>query len=104
MLKVGDRAPDFQSKTTEGTVVRLSELRGKNVVLFFFPKAFTTGCTIETKQFRDASPDITALGAVVIGISCDRHQTQCDFATSLKATFPMIGDESGSIGKSYGVL
>jgi peroxiredoxin len=104
MLKVGERAPDFTAETTDGRTITLSELRGRPVVLYFFPKAFTKGCTIETKRFRDAQSSLTEFGVEVIGVSADDHKTQCDFAASLNANFPMIGDSTGKITKAYGVL
>ena len=104
MLDVGDRAPDFVALATTGVSVSLAELRGSYVVLYFFPKAFTPGCQGETIRFRDAYPDLRALGAEVIGVSVDDHKTQCDFAAETQAPFPMIGDESGEISRSYGVL
>ena len=104
MLKIGDQAPDFTATATDGRTVRLSELRGTRVVMYFFPKAFTTGCTIETRQFRDAYPELKALGVEVIGVSADSHETQCDFAAKENVSFPMIGDASRSIGKSYDAL
>jgi peroxiredoxin len=103
MLKVGDNAPDFTAEATDGRTITLSRLE-KPVVLFFFPKAFTTGCTIEAKRFRDAEKPLLDLGAEVIGVSSDDHKTQCDFAASVTATYPMIGDPSGAITKKYGVL
>lgn len=104
MLKVGDQAPDFSATASNGATVKLSSLRGKRVVLFFFPKAFTTGCTIETRQFRDAYSEIAALGAEVVGMSMDSAELQCEFATKEGVPFPMIGDKGRSIGKSYDVL
>jgi peroxiredoxin Q/BCP len=102
--RVGERAPDFAARATTGEEIRLSALRGKNVVLYFFPKAFTPGCRRETLRFRDARADIEALGAVVIGVSVDDHKTQCDFAEATQASFPMIGDETKEISRLYGVL
>jgi peroxiredoxin Q/BCP len=104
MLKLNQPAPDFQSRTTSGNDFRLSDLRGKPVALFFFPKAFTAGCTLETKQFRDAYQEIQSLGAELVGISTDNHQTQCEFASSLGVPYPMIADESGAIAGLYQVL
>ncbi len=104
MPRVGERAPDFTARTTDGERVTLSALRGRHVVLYFFPKAFTPGCTRETSRFRDAYPDIQALGGMVIGVSVDDHQTQCDFAAATKASYPMIGDDSHEISRLYGVL
>ncbi|MCS6913014.1 MAG: peroxiredoxin [Myxococcota bacterium] len=104
MLKVGDPAPDFSATTTEGRTLRLSELRGRKVVLYFFPKAFTPGCTLETRRFRDAYEDLRSLGAEVIGVSGDSHERQCAFAAAQGVTFPLVGDSDHAIAKSYDVL
>lgn len=104
MLKIGSPAPDFTATTTDNRALKLSELRDKNVVLFFFPKAFTTGCTLETKQFRDAYPELQKLGAEVVGISADDTKTQCDFASSLGVSYPMVGDADRTVGKLYDAL
>lgn len=104
MIKVGERAPAFRVKTTLGDEVTNETFRGKILVLYFFPKAFTTGCTIETKQFRDAAPELRELGAEVIGVSVDSLETQCAFAKSLDATFAMIGDKDKSVSRAFDVL
>jgi peroxiredoxin len=104
VLQVGDRAPDFAARTTSGESLSLAALRGRCVVLYFFPKAFTPGCQQETARFRDAYPDLKALGAEVIGISVDDHKTQCAFADETGVPFPMIGDDGGEISRLYGVL
>ena len=104
MLHVGEVAPDFTAQTTAGSHVTLSDLRGRRVVLYFFPKAFTPGCIQETLRFRDARADIAALGGVVLGVSVDDHQTQCDFADATRAGFPMIGDADGTVSRLFGVL
>jgi peroxiredoxin len=97
MLKVGDRAPAFEARTNDGRTLTPELLRGKPYVLYFFPKSFTPGCTIETKSFRDAYPELSQLGLEVIGVSADTHETQCDFAKSTGATFPMVGDRDGHL-------
>lgn len=104
MLTVGEQAPDFAARATTGEVISLRSFRGKFVVVYFFPKAFTPGCRRETHRFRDAYADLRALGAEVIGISVDDHETQCDFAADTSAPFPMIGDAQGEISRRYGVL
>lgn len=104
MIGVGQPAPDFQALATDGRTLSLAGLRGRWVVLYFFPRAFTPGCTIETKRFRDNYPDLQRLGAEVIGVSTDPHTRQCDFAASLQASFPLVGDEDGTIARAYGVL
>jgi peroxiredoxin len=102
--RVGDPAPDFTARTTDGGLLRLSELRGQLVVLYFFPKAFTPGCKRQTVRFRDAHADIRELGGTVIGVSVDDHETQCDFAEATRASFPMIGDPDHVLSRLYGVL
>lgn len=104
VIKVGQKAPEFRVKTTSGEEVTNETFRGKTLVLYFFPKAFTTGCTIESKQFRDAAPELRELGAEVLGVSVDSLETQCAFAKSLDATFAMIGDEDKKLSRSFDVL
>lgn len=104
MIKVGEKAPEFRVKTTTGDEVTNETFRGKTLVLYFFPKAFTAGCTIESKQFRDAVPDLRELGAEVLGVSVDSLETQCEFAKSLDANFGMIGDKDKRVSKAFDVL
>src|SRR5262249_54967597 len=82
----------------------LRAFRGKPVVIYFFPKAFTIGCTIETRHFRDNYNELRALGAEVIGISADKFDEQCRFATDNKTPFPLVGDADNRICAAYGVL
>jgi peroxiredoxin Q/BCP len=104
MLKIGEPAPDFSARTTDGRTIRLSELRGRRVVLYFFPRAFTFGCTLETKRFQDKYEDISALGAELFGISTDPLETQCRFAEEHRAAFALIGDADCAISRAYQVL
>lgn len=104
MLNVGDTAPDFETTDCQGRKVSLSALRGRPVVLFFFPKAFTIGCTIEIRAFRDNYERIKSLGAELVGVSVDSVQVQCEFASKEDITFTLIGDESRAISEPYGVL
>ena len=104
MLKIGDRAPDFSAQTTSGEQLSLVGLRGRPVVIYFFPKAFTMGCTIETRQFRDNYAELHKLGAEVIGISADKFDAQCRFASDNKLPFALVGDEDKRICEAYGVL
>ena len=96
--------PRSRRRPVRGQTISLSQLAGRRVVLFFFPKAFTTGCTIETRQFRDHYSELAGLGAEVIGVSVDKEQVQCDFANKEGVPFPMIGDERRAINRSYDVL
>ncbi len=104
MLKAGDIAPDFDATDCQGRRVQLSSLRGKKVVLFFFPKAFTPACTIEIRNFRDHQAAIEAKNATLIGVSLDKPERQCEFAKAERIDFALIGDASRSISESYGVV
>jgi peroxiredoxin len=104
MLKVGDPAPDIDALASDGNRFVLSQQGASCTVIYFFPKAFTPGCTKETALFRTNYAEIRLAGATLVGISSDDHATQCSFADSLKAPFPMIGDTDRAICKAYGVL
>jgi len=104
MLKVGDAAPAFSALASNGETVSLAAWRGRPVVIFFFPAAFTPTCTIETRGFRDNHAELRELGFEVVGISTDAAETQCKFAESIGVQFPMIGDKDRTITAAYGVL
>lgn len=102
MLKVGDVAPDFTLETDRGTRVVLSELRDKPVVLFFYPKDDTPGCTIECKEFRDAHAQF-ADKAHVFGISPDDRASHEAFRDKLGLGFPLLCDIGHEVADRYGV-
>jgi peroxiredoxin Q/BCP len=104
MLKVGDVAPDFEGVDCGGQPVRLRDFRGRKVVLFYFPKAFTMGCTREVRHFRDHQTRIRELGAELVGVSVDSFETQCAFAKAERVEFPMLGDPDRRLSNLYGVL
>lgn len=104
MIQLNQPAPAFDATTASGEPISLAALRGKFVVLFFFPKAFTPGCTREAKQFRDVYPELKALGAEVIGVSTDDQKTQCDFAESVGAAYPMIADPDANMARQFDVF
>ena len=104
MLQAGDTAPDFEAIDCRGRPVKLSALRGRRVVLFFFPKAFTPACTIEVRNFRDNYERITSLNAELIGVSVDKSEKNCKFAQAEGLQFTLIGDESRVISEQYGVV
>lgn len=104
MLNVGDNAPEFVATDCRGKPVSISKFGSRPVVLFFFPKAFTVGCTIEIRAFRDNYEKIRQLGAELVGVSVDTVRVQCDFAQKEDIDFPLIGDESKKISEAYGVL
>lgn len=104
MIEKGELAPDFEATDSKGQKFHLSDHRGKSVILYFFPKAFTGGCTVETKEFAKLAPVLLPKGVEVVGISVDTAETQAKFAESCGADFPIVGDPSKSIARSYGVL
>lgn len=104
MLNVGDTAPEIDAVGSDGKRFILSQQDGLCTVIYFFPKAFTPGCTGETKRFRDNYAEIALAGASIVGISTDKLDTQCRFAESLKAPFPMLADADQSISRAYDVL
>jgi thioredoxin-dependent peroxiredoxin len=104
MLAVGSLAPDFEADSSTGARIRLSSLRGQNVILYFFPKAFTSGCTAETRAFGQLAPLLAAKDACVLGVSIDTAETQTRFAAKCEASFPIVSDADRSIARAYGVL
>jgi peroxiredoxin len=104
VLKIGDIAPDIDAVTTTGARFVLSEQTAICTVVYFFPKAFTPGCTKETKAFSDDYNEIALAGASILGVSTDTAETQCEFAQSMRAPFPLVGDSDKHIAKAFDVL
>lgn len=102
--KVGERAPDFEAQATGNKTIRLSDLRGHWVVLYFYPKSFTPGCTTEACTLRDAYGKIQSQGAVILGVSLDNIETQERFKKEYNLPFDLISDHDKKIAKAYGVL
>jgi peroxiredoxin Q/BCP len=100
---VGKPAPDFTATAQDGTPVHLAALKGKRVVIYFYPKDETPGCTKEACSFRDAWQDLSKTGAVLVGISADTSGSHKDFAAHYKLPFLLVSDPDGRIGSSYGV-
>jgi peroxiredoxin Q/BCP len=96
-------APDFTAVSQDGIPVHLAALRGKAVVVYFYPKDETPGCTKEACSFRDAWQPIAKSGAVLIGISADSRESHRDFVKHYNLPFLLLSDPDGSIGRSYGV-
>ena len=103
MLKVGDQAPDFTLPDDSGGSTSLASYKGSTLVLFFFPKADTPGCTSEANQFRDAKHDLERLGAKVLGVSKDDITQLQKFRDKYKLNFPLAGDTSHKMLEAYGV-
>jgi len=102
-LKVGDLAPDFKAKSTEGKEMSLKELRGKNVVLYFYPKDDTPGCTREACDFRDNLKRLSAKDTVVFGMSHDSLESHDKFRKKYDLPFSLLSDEDKKISETYGV-
>ncbi len=101
-LSVGDPAPDFAMPDAEGTLVRLADLRGQWVVLYFYPRDNTPGCTKEACGFRDVYSDYQAKEIVVLGVSTDDAKAHAKFAAKYSLPFPLLIDEGGAVASSYG--
>ncbi|MEK6985114.1 MAG: peroxiredoxin [Candidatus Thermoplasmatota archaeon] len=104
MPKVGDAAPDFVLKDADGNEVRLSSYRGRPVVLYFYPKDRTPGCTIQAKSFRDEHAGLTEVGAVVLGVSLDSMESHCEFRDRHQLPFKLLSDPDGRIHDLYGIF
>lgn len=96
-------APAFSAVASNGKTVKLQDYRGKYLVLYFYPKSFTPGCTHETILFRDHYSELQGLGAEVLGVSRDTQVVQCSFADRYEVGFPILSDESGDICRAYAV-
>jgi peroxiredoxin Q/BCP len=103
MLEPGATAPDFTLPDQHGEPVTLSALRGNNVVLYFYPKADTPGCTTQACGIRDHRADYERLGAVVLGVSPDPPKRIAKFDDKHGLAFPLLGDESHEVAEAYGV-
>ena len=103
MLTAGDKAPDFTLPSTEGNEVSLKDLRGKKVVLYFYPKDDTPGCTKESCSFSENLGRVKNKGAVIYGVSADSITSHEKFIDKYSLAFPLLSDESKKMIKAYGV-
>ena len=102
-LQEGNAAPDISLRTDRGEPFDLSSLKGKNVVLYFYPKADTPGCTTEACSFRDASEKFTAQNTVIVGISPDQSEAQAAFRSKFNLPFTLLADSEHKAAELYGV-
>ena len=100
-LKIGDRAPDFTLPDTQGNLVTLSDLKGKRVVLYFYPRDNTPGCIKEACGFRDAYDEYQAQNIIVFGVSTDDAKSHEKFTTKHNLPFPLLTDADGKVGELY---
>lgn len=101
-LTVGDTAPDFTLPAADGSTVTLSDLRGKHVVVYFYPAAGTPGCTTEACDFRDSLASLQGAGYAVVGVSPDPVDKLAAFAEAEHLTFPLVSDADRTVLEAYG--
>jgi peroxiredoxin Q/BCP len=101
-LKAGDTAPEFEAKIETGETIKLSDYKGKKVVLYFYPKDNTPGCTAQACNLRDNYEDLQANGYVVLGVSQDSEKSHQKFIDKQSLPFPLIADEDHTVHNLYG--
>ena len=102
MLKEGDAAPGFRVMADDGRTISLADFRGKNLILYFYPKANTSGCTHESIQFRDALEKFRAVNAEIVGCSGDTVEAQTKFKQKHDLNFPLLADTEFEVVEAYG--
>ena len=102
MLQPGDEAPDFTLETGDGATVHLRDLRGHPVILYFYPRDDTPGCTVEACSFRDMTPEFESRGARVYGVSADSAKSHVKFAQKYGLNFPLLADTDHAVSEAYG--
>jgi peroxiredoxin Q/BCP len=103
MLDAGDRAPDFTLMSDDGTAVSLSDFRGRRVVLYFYPKDDTSGCTAQACDLRDNMSHFDELDVAVLGVSPDSQESHEKFKAKHGLNFPLLVDDTNAVAKAYGV-
>lgn len=102
-LKVGDKVADFTSKDQDGNAVSLSDYKGKKLIVFFYPKASTPGCTAEACNLRDNYKELQEQGYELLGVSADSAKRQSNFKTKYEFPFPLLADEDHTVLNIFGV-
>ena len=102
MLKAGDKAPAFSLPSDTGESIALTDFKGKPVVLYFYPKDDTTGCTVEACEFRDSWREVKRSGAVVLGVSPDSAVSHQKFKAKYSLPFPLLADQDHKVAEAYG--
>ncbi|MHA7831200.1 MAG: thioredoxin-dependent thiol peroxidase [Flagellimonas sp.] len=103
MLKVGDKVPDFSAKDQDGNTINLSDYKGKKLVVFFYPKANTQGCTAEACNLRDNYKELQDQGFELLGVSADSEKKQSNFKNKYEFPFPLLADEDHIVINTFGV-
>ncbi|WP_031425608.1 thioredoxin-dependent thiol peroxidase [Flavimarina sp. Hel_I_48] len=102
-LKEGDKVPDFEAKDQDGNTIKLSDYSGKKVVVFFYPKASTPGCTAEACNLRDNYKELQDAGYSILGVSADSQKRQTNFREKYEFPFPLLADEDKTVIETFGV-
>ncbi|MDR1593596.1 MAG: thioredoxin-dependent thiol peroxidase [Prevotellaceae bacterium] len=102
-LKTGDKAPEFSGKDQDGNIIGLSDYRGKKLVLYFYPKDNTSGCTAEACSLRDSYQALQAKGYSILGVSPDSEKSHVNFIQKYNLPYPLIADTDKNIAQAYGV-
>lgn len=102
-LKAGDKVPDFSSKDQDGNTISLSDYKGKKLIVFFYPRANTPGCTAEACNLRDNYADLQAQGYELLGVSEDSEKKQANFRNKYEFPFPLLADEDHTVIETFGV-
>ena len=103
MLKVGDKVPDFSANDQDGNTINLKDYKGKSLVVFFYPKADTPGCTAEACNLRDNYKELKDKGFELLGVSADSQKKQTNFKNKYKFPFPLLADEDHTVINTFGV-
>jgi peroxiredoxin Q/BCP len=103
MLKIGDKVPDFSAKDQDGNTINLSDYKGKKLVVFFYPKASTPGCTAEACNLRDNYKELQDQGFELLGVSADSEKRQSNFRNKYEFPFPLLADEDHTVINTFGV-
>jgi len=102
-LKVGDKVPGFVSKDQDGNTIHLADYAGKKLIVFFYPKASTPGCTVEACNLRDNYTELRSLGFELLGVSADSEKRQTNFRNKYNFPFPLLADEDHTVINTFGV-
>ncbi|MDV7140482.1 thioredoxin-dependent thiol peroxidase [Maribacter sp. TH_r10] len=102
-LQVGDKVPDFEAKDQDGNTLKLSDFLGKKLIVFFYPKASTPGCTAEACNLRDNYGELQAQGFHLLGVSADSEKRQANFRNKNEFPFPLLADEDHTVINTFGV-
>ena len=102
-LKAGDKVPDFSANDQDGNTINLSDYNGKKLVVFFYPRANTPGCTVEACNLRDNYAELQSQGYELLGVSADSQKKQANFKAKYDFPFPLLADEDHTVIKTFGV-